>query len=114
MTDTTRLALALNELAAALLELTSGGAGGSTVPLQSPSSPPASAAPSTLGQQASPAAAAFANAQPAPQNGGSCPVHQIPFTFKEGGISTKTGKPYKGFFKCDGKDADGNWCQERP
>jgi hypothetical protein len=99
MTDTTRLALALNELAAALLEFTSGGAGES-------SSTPAPAAPS--------GPTAFANAAPTPTSEATCPIHGIPFTFKEGGISTKTGKPYKGFFKCDGKDADGNWCQERP
>jgi hypothetical protein len=108
--NTTRLALALNELAAALLELTSGDA----VPPAASAAPPQS--PAGAGGLSSPPAPAqaFAAAQPAPTNGGSCPIHQIPFTFKEGGISTKTGKPYKGFFKCDGKDADGNWCQERP
>jgi hypothetical protein len=104
MTDTTRLALALNELAAAILELSSGDAGGSPSPSVT-SSPPASAAPSP--------AAAFAAAQPRPQTGGACPTHGTPWTYKEAGTS-KAGKHYDGFWKCDGKLEDGSFCKEKP
>jgi hypothetical protein len=102
--NTTRLALALNELAAALLELSSGDAGGSPPPSVS-SSPPASAAPSP--------AAAFASAQPRPTSNATCPIHGVPFTYKEAGVS-KAGKPYDGFWKCDGKLEDGSFCKEKP
>lgn len=111
MTDTTRLALALNELAAALLELTSGEVGG-------PPPPAPLAAPQTAGAgPSSPApAAAFAAARPATGPGdppGVCPVHGTPWSWKAPGVS-KAGKPYNGFWKCDGKDEDGNFCSERP
>jgi hypothetical protein len=45
---------------------------------------------------------------------GECPVHQTAWVLKEGGVSGKTGKPYKAFWKCDEKNADGTWCQKKP
>lgn len=45
---------------------------------------------------------------------GECPVHQTAWVLKEGGISSKTGKAYKAFWKCDGKNADGSFCQKKP
>jgi hypothetical protein len=44
---------------------------------------------------------------------GDCPVHRVPFTFKEGGVS-KAGKPYDGFWKCGEKNADDTYCTQRP
>ncbi len=44
---------------------------------------------------------------------GDCPVHGVPFTWKEGGVS-KAGKPYDGFYKCGEKNADGSYCKQRP
>lgn len=45
---------------------------------------------------------------------GECPTHQTAWVLKEGGVSSKTGKPYKAFWKCDGKNADGSYCQKKP
>jgi hypothetical protein len=42
-----------------------------------------------------------------------CPNHQQPWTVKEGGIS-KNGKPYKAFWKCNGKNSDGSFCNKKP
>ena len=44
---------------------------------------------------------------------GDCPVHHVPFTWKEGGVS-KAGKPYDGFYKCGEKNPDGSFCTQRP
>lgn len=43
-----------------------------------------------------------------------CPVHGIPFVMQPGGVSKKTGKPYNGFWKCNGKNPDGSYCQQKP
>ncbi len=45
---------------------------------------------------------------------GECPVHQTAWVLKEAGVSSKTGKRYAAFWKCDGKNADGSFCQKRP
>lgn len=88
--STTRLALALNELAAALLELTEGGGAAAN--------PPPVTAP----------AAAFAQAAPREaREAGSCPIHGYPFkTTRKDGTPTR---PY-----CSSKMDDGSWCKERP
>jgi hypothetical protein len=44
---------------------------------------------------------------------GDCPVHKVPFTWKEGGVS-KAGKPYDGFWKCGEKNPDESYCNQRP
>ena len=44
---------------------------------------------------------------------GLCPVHGVPWTVKEGGISSKTKKRYSSFWHCDVRDEDG-FCDERP
>lgn len=46
-------------------------------------------------------------------DGGNCPVHDTPWSFKSGGIS-KNGKAYDGFWKCGGRTSDGGYCQEKP
>jgi hypothetical protein len=45
---------------------------------------------------------------------GGCPVHGLPWSVREAGISKKTGEPYRAFWKCDGQNADGSYCQEKP
>jgi hypothetical protein len=45
---------------------------------------------------------------------GSCPVHGVPFEWKEGGVSKTTGNAYDGFYKCGEKNADGSYCKQRP
>ena len=42
-----------------------------------------------------------------------CPVHFTPWTVKEGGIS-KNGRVYKAFWKCNGKNPDGSYCDKKP
>lgn len=42
-----------------------------------------------------------------------CPVHFRAWTIKEGGIS-KNGQPYKAFWKCNGKNDDGSFCNKKP
>jgi len=42
-----------------------------------------------------------------------CPNHGTPWTVKAAGVS-KAGKPYKAFFKCDGKNPDGSFCDKKP
>lgn len=82
----TRLAAALNELAAALLDDTTGAAG---------ATPPAPAA-------------AFAAAKPPTQSDpGLCPVHETPWKTTKG-----DGSPAKRAY-CSQKDADGEYCSER-
>jgi hypothetical protein len=44
---------------------------------------------------------------------GDCPVHHVPFTWKEGGVS-KAGKAYDGFYKCGEKNPDQSFCTQRP
>jgi hypothetical protein len=55
------------------------------------------------------------SARPAPADDlfSQCPNHQQPWTVKEGGIS-KNGKPYKAFWKCNGKNSDGSFCNKKP
>jgi hypothetical protein len=86
---TTRLALALNELAAALLESIEGGTGAGS------SSP----APAT----------AFATAKPAQVTGnaGDCPVHGTPWRTTKG-----DGTPAKRAY-CSGKMEDDSYCSEK-
>jgi hypothetical protein len=85
---TTRLALALNELAAAILELS--GDAGAGVP------PPAPAA-------------AFAKAQPAQvgASAGDCPIHGTPLRTTKG-----DGSPAKRAY-CSGKMEDDSYCSEK-
>jgi protein gp37 len=44
---------------------------------------------------------------------GVCPVHRTAWTVKAGGIS-KAGKPYRAFHKCNGKNDDGSYCDQKP
>ena len=44
---------------------------------------------------------------------GYCPVHGVPWAVQKGGISKRTNKPYKAFWKCKEKDGD-NYCDEKP
>lgn len=44
---------------------------------------------------------------------GKCPFHNTPWTVKSAGVS-KMGKPYQSFYKCDGKDPDGTFCNRKP
>lgn len=44
---------------------------------------------------------------------GECPVHFRAWTVKEGGIS-KNGKSYTAFWKCNGKNDDGSYCNKKP
>lgn len=84
---TTRLALALNELAAALLELSEGDGADAS----SPSAP----------------AAAFAQARPAAQTDpGKCPVHGIDWR-----TTKKDGSPAKRAY-CSEK-TDGQFCDQK-
>lgn len=43
---------------------------------------------------------------------GVCPTHRVAWTVKQGGIS-KNGKPYRPFWRCNEKDANG-YCSEKP
>ena len=43
----------------------------------------------------------------------TCGVHKTPLTYRPAGVS-KTGKPYKAFWSCQEKDAQGNFCKWRP
>ena len=43
-----------------------------------------------------------------------CAVHRTPMTFKQAGISKKTGKPYAGFWSCGIKNTDNTFCNYRP
>jgi hypothetical protein len=43
---------------------------------------------------------------------GVCPVHGVPWTVRPAGVS-KAGKPYKAFWKCSERDANG-FCDQRP
>lgn len=38
-----------------------------------------------------------------------CPVHNLPWRWKEAGISQRTGKAYSGFYSCPERD-----CSQRP
>lgn len=44
---------------------------------------------------------------------GSCPRHKQPWSYKPGGTSKTTGKPYGGFYACSARDEDG-WCKQKP
>lgn len=44
---------------------------------------------------------------------GKCPFHGTTWTVKAAGVS-KTGKSYRAFWKCDGKDPDGTFCNRKP
>jgi hypothetical protein len=89
--STARLALALNELAAALLELAEDG------------NPVAGPPPSATGP-----AVAFASATPpSPVPAGNCPVHNIPWR------TTKSdGSPAKRAY-CSQKNEDGSYCDAK-
>lgn len=43
-----------------------------------------------------------------------CPIHQVAFVEKPGGVSKTTGKPYNAFSCCPSKNADGSFCKEKP
>ena len=43
-----------------------------------------------------------------------CGVHDVPMVWKEGGISKTTNKPYRGFWTCKERGADGGYCSYRP
>lgn len=45
--------------------------------------------------------------------GGHCPAGHGPWTIKPAGTS-KAGKAYRAFWKCDGKTPDGRYCDEKP
>ena len=45
---------------------------------------------------------------------GGCPIHGLPWSVREAGVSTKTGEPYRAFWRCTGENADGTYCKERP
>jgi hypothetical protein len=42
-----------------------------------------------------------------------CPVHGTPMKLHPAGVS-KAGKPYKAFWSCGQKNADGTWCNAKP
>lgn len=42
-----------------------------------------------------------------------CQVHQVEMKWKPPGTS-KTGKPYQGFWSCGQKNPDGSWCNYKP
>lgn len=87
--NTTRLALALNELASALLELSTGDGAGDGSPAPAP-------------------AAAFAAARPAAiTDPGKCPVHGIDWRTVK-----KDGTPAKRAY-CSERDEQGNFCDQR-
>lgn len=44
---------------------------------------------------------------------GLCPDHKQRWSYKPGGSSKTTGKPYGGFYACSARDADG-WCKQKP
>ena len=44
---------------------------------------------------------------------GRCPAHDRPWSVKAAGVS-KNGKPYSAFWKCDGKEPDGTFCNRKP
>lgn len=46
-------------------------------------------------------------------NSDTCPLHG-PWSVQQGGVSKSTGRPYESFWKCDGKDDDGEFCKNRP
>ena len=43
-----------------------------------------------------------------------CGIHHIEMTWKNPGVSKKTGKPYNGFWACALKMPDGSFCQFKP
>lgn len=45
---------------------------------------------------------------------GGCPLHGIPWTVREAGVSKKTGQPYKAFWTCVETNEDGSYCREKP
>ena len=42
-----------------------------------------------------------------------CPEHGEKWVVKPGGVS-KAGKPYNAFWKCNQKNADGSYCNQKP
>jgi hypothetical protein len=60
---------------------------------------------------------AFEDFEDTPQGrskAGGCPIHGLPWSQREAGVSKKTGEPYRAFWKCDGQNADGSYCREKP
>src|SRR5947207_14158989 len=48
---------------------------------------------------------------------GNCPKGHGPFVLKPAGITKRgprAGQPYEAFWACNGKNADGSFCNERP
>jgi hypothetical protein len=43
-----------------------------------------------------------------------CPVHHVAMTWRNGGISKTTGKPYQGFFSCPERNENGEYCRAKP
>lgn len=43
-----------------------------------------------------------------------CSVHKTPMTWKKPGISKTTNRPYPGFWACNVKNENGEWCNARP
>ena len=60
------------------------------------------------------ASAAFRDTPQGRSAQGGCPIHGLPWSVREAGVSKKTGEPYRAFWKCDGQNADGTYCNERP
>lgn len=44
----------------------------------------------------------------------NCPIHNIPYTLKPGGVSKTTGKAYNAFWACSGRNDDGSYCKSKP
>jgi hypothetical protein len=44
---------------------------------------------------------------------GVCPVHRTAWESRPGGVSQRTGKPYKAFWTCNQR-IDGAFCKEKP
>lgn len=44
---------------------------------------------------------------------GKCPNHGTSWSVKNAGVS-KAGKAYDSFWKCDGKNPDGSYCNKKP
>jgi hypothetical protein len=43
-----------------------------------------------------------------------CGIHHVPMTWRGGGISKKTGKPYNGFWSCPQRNPDNSYCSFKP
>ena len=105
--NTARVASALNTLSLGIAELAEALQNGAE---------PVSAAPAALPDEFPPFEPTDYEALPLAADTpglGRCPSHNKPWTVKAAGVS-KAGKPYNAFFKCDGKDPDGTYCNRKP